>query len=86
MTTDTAYKVSRPDGYGLKTETNPNGETWHHGTVRTRHGYVYAYSEEKHTTLSIIHDGYDCTRTMRRGYSRQGLTTMAQRYAEEICG
>lgn len=77
-------KVSRPDGYGLTVNTGQNGEKWHYGTVRTPYGFVKVYSEDRATTMSIIHDGYEVSRSYQQGFSHRALVTMAHRFAKEM--
>lgn len=84
-TTEYRYKVSRPDGYGLEEHAKEDGTKWIDGAVRTSKGYVRAYSQEGLTSVSIIHRGFDVTRTIRRGYTARGLVTLADRFAREVC-
>lgn len=84
-TTEYRYKVCRPDGYGLTKHTNEDGSKWIEGRVRTPQGYVSAYSQEGLTSVSIIHQGLDVTRTIRRTYTARGLVTLADRFAREVC-
>jgi hypothetical protein len=83
VTRQNAYKVRGTDGYGL-TETKSTHGTYYMGAVRTPLGYVTVYSEEKHTSLSVIQNGYEVTRVYDRGYTKKGLVTLARRFIEEM--
>lgn len=79
---ETTYKIHCADGYGIQ-ETRTDRYRYFKGIVRTPLGYVSVYSQEDHTWLSIIHDGYEVTRTFKRGYTKRGLVTLARRFIEE---
>jgi hypothetical protein len=83
VSADQIYKVPGADGYSL-TETKSTHGTYYMGAVRTPLGYVTVYSEEKHTSLSLIQDGYEVTRVIDRGYTKRGLVTIARRFIEEV--
>ncbi|KPU94735.1 hypothetical protein APR50_10680 [Variovorax paradoxus] len=87
MTTDfteTTYRVVRTDGYGVHKHSNDNGDVWLEGVVRTPHGFLRVYSEERRTSISLIHDGYEVTRVWERGFQHRALVTLARRFAEEM--
>lgn len=77
------YKVHSADGYGLQETKSVHGD-YYTGIVRTPLGYVSVYSQEKHTMLSLIQDGYEVTRIISQGYSKRGLVTLARRFIEEV--
>ena len=81
-TTESVWKVCRPDGYNL-TEHKDGNYAWTSGTVRTQHGFVDVYAEAGFTRLSIIFDGYSVSRTFNRRYSKRGIVTLANRFIEE---
>ncbi len=67
-------------------------EDWTEGTVITKHGIVEVYTEggedvRGFTKVSVVHDGILRTRSVYdKRYTQRGLVTLANRYAEEICG
>ncbi len=79
-------KVARPDGYDLLRHNTGARNEWLRGTVRTQWGYVRVHAEPKFVSISVIHDGYDVNRTYRQAFTRRGLVTLANRFAEEVCG
>lgn len=86
MSTTSAYKVHKADGYGIRKEATHDGaDHWFHGWVRTSHCYVTVYAEQGRVMLSLIHDGYDVTRYLKiKNPTQRGLVTMARRFAEEM--
>ena len=78
-----SWKVSRPDGYLIRSESSGTGK-WLSGVVRTRHGFVSIYSDESATNLSIIMGGCEFNRVYRRGYRPRAIVTLASKFAEEI--
>jgi hypothetical protein len=81
---DTHYVISRPNGYGIRTERSVDGETWHHGYVRTRDAVAIIYSDPRATRIDVIKDGVGHTRTFNRGYGPRHITTLAVRFAQEV--
>ncbi len=79
---ESVYAIRRADGYGIL-ETRTEEYRYFSGVVRTPLGYVNVYSQEDHTWLSIIHGGYEVTRTFKQSYSKRGLVTLAHRFIEE---
>lgn len=80
----TRSKVHRPDGYGINTHNESDGEPWYMGHVRTTHGFVAVYSDSGYTRMSFISKGIEHGREVRRGYSRTRLVTEAQRFVNEM--
>jgi hypothetical protein len=82
---DSVTKVSAPRAY-LQKNTSNDGEVWFYGSVLTRFGYVRVHAEPAFTVLAVVHDGYEVFRSVQRAYTQRGLATLANRFAEEICG
>ncbi len=83
---DGVNKVTAPHGGHLMVNTTADGERWHYGAVLTQYGYVQVHAEPTFTSLSVVHDGFAVYRHIPRAYTRRGLVTLANRFAEEICG
>jgi hypothetical protein len=83
---DGVNRVTSPHGGHLMTNTTAEGEKWYYGAVLTRYGYVQVHAEPTFTSISVVHYGCVVYRHIRRAYTRRGLVTLANRFAEEICG
>lgn len=84
MQADTTYKVVRPNGYGIRTEHNKEGEAWHFGYVRTPDAVVIVYSEARITNITVIKNGIEHTRRLDRGFTPRRLVTLAAQFAKEV--
>lgn len=87
MTTRTyRERVTRPHGYGITSHIAKDGSPWFDGCVLTSRGYVrVTLSQQGHTRLSIVHEGYLLDRFIKRTYTARGLVTLADRFAREVC-
>jgi len=79
--------VSKSDGYKLQRNVSKDGEVWHWGCVRTPHGFVAVYADERMAVLQIIIDSHEYESRIERGdYTTRGLVTLARRFAMEAAG
>lgn len=79
--------VGKSDGHKLQRNTAPDGHVWHYGCVRTPHGFVAVYADEREAVLQLIHDSHEYEARIKRGnYTSRGLVTLARRFAQEIAG
>lgn len=77
-------KVCRPEGYGIQHHQTDDGEDWLDGCVKTPHGLVRVYSENRHTVLEIVISGYEYSKRIYRGFTARGLVTAAARFAASV--
>jgi hypothetical protein len=77
--------VSKPDSYKLQRHKAPDGNVWYMGCVRTPHGFVAVYSDERVAMLQIIVDSREYEARIDRGdLSARYLVTLANRFAQEV--
>lgn len=87
-----SFAVRRPSGYGLTLTTKP-GDTEIDGYVETTHGHVRCFSTDytnvldgkryRWTSFSVVISGRCYHARIKKFYSKRGLVTVAQRFAEQ---
>jgi hypothetical protein len=87
-----SYAVRRPSGYGLTLFNKPN-DLEIDGYVETTLGYVRCFSTDytgtfdgkrrRWTSLSVVIGGRIFHARIERFYTKRGLVTVAQRFAEQ---
>lgn len=77
--------VSKSDGYKIMRHGASDGGFWHIGSIRTPHGFVAVYADERIATLQIIIDSHEYEARIDKPNLRpRYLVTLARRFAQEV--
>ena len=75
-------KISRPKNRLVNHDSY--GSLWTSGTVCTKHGFVDVYAEDNITVLRFIFKGHEYEWIKQKGYTYQGIVTLANRLANQV--